>query len=51
VFLRVQTLKEEAELASWQLKREEPGEHGQKGRKTYGKQDEIIKKRSKNTIN
>jgi hypothetical protein len=30
VFLLVQTLKEEAELVSWQLKSKKPGEHGQK---------------------
>jgi hypothetical protein len=34
VFMLVQTLKEEVELVSWQLKSKEPGEHGQKRTKT-----------------
>jgi hypothetical protein len=34
VFLLVQTLKEEAELVSWQLKSKEPRELGQKRRET-----------------
>jgi hypothetical protein len=36
VFLLVQTLKEEAELVSWQLKSKEPGKPGQERRKSYG---------------
>jgi hypothetical protein len=34
VFLLVQALKQEAELVSWQVKSKEPGEPGQKRRKT-----------------
>jgi len=43
VFLQVQKVKEEAELVSWQLKSKEPGDLGQKRRKTYVKQDKRIK--------
>jgi hypothetical protein len=44
VFLLVQTLKEEAELVSWQLESKEPGQPGQKRRKKNVKRDKIIKK-------
>jgi hypothetical protein len=37
--LLVQTLKEEGELVSWQLKSKEPGEPDKKRRKAYVKRE------------
>jgi hypothetical protein len=51
VFLLVQKLKEKVQLLSWQLKSKESGEPGQKGRKTYVKQDNRIKILWNNAIN
>jgi hypothetical protein len=44
VFLLLQKLKQAAELVSGQLKSKEPGQPGQKRRKTYVKRKEIIKR-------
>jgi hypothetical protein len=50
-FLQVQKVKEEAELVSWQPKSKEPGVLVQKRRKTYVKEDNIIKYLWNNTVN
>jgi len=44
VFLQVQKLQEQAELVSWQLQSKDPEKSGQKRRKVYVKQAQIILK-------
>jgi hypothetical protein len=44
VFLLVQNLQEQADLVSWQLQSKDPEKPGQKRRKVYVKQVQIILK-------